>query len=74
MADTNTFTNAKIHLNWSVSFGEGGYFVEENLGGCGNPVKWGPLPSKTIAVALVEERMTWTKTKLAEISYKNPVA
>lgn len=70
MNDPDNFQNSKIHLNWSVSFGEGGYFVEERLGDAANSAKWGPMPSKTIAVALVEERMAWARTKLAEIAYK----
>lgn len=68
--DTDTFTNSKIHLNWSVSFGDGGYFVEERLGASKNYVKWGPLPSKTIAVALVEERMQWAQSMLEEMAQR----
>lgn len=49
----------KIEICWTRIFGDGVWYVEEIILNANHRMKWGPLPSDTIADALIQERQAW---------------
>jgi hypothetical protein len=66
--DPNTFTRTSLSIAWSTMWDHDGYYVIEQIGDGGHKAKWGPMPTKTIAVALIEERKAWAEGEVQRLA------
>jgi hypothetical protein len=63
-AEIDTMTSSNLVFNWGIIFDSGTYYVDERLGGDTTYRRWGPLPSKELACALIEERKKWVRESI----------
>lgn len=55
--DLSDYMGERLTVDWSVTFaGANEYYVTETVAGGVGTTRWGPLPSKTLAFDLIQER------------------